>query len=155
MRTLLILLVLLVLAAGCAVVPATPYDAYGPYYGPITPDQFTHTDTTDPGTITTVSMGDTISPEEVGITTARTGKIEGEERPSLPFAAPAKSRGLMLLGHLSHGLPIVVAPALIDPIVMPFGNAALPEREPSASFYFFKGEYHLGKMILRPVAASP
>jgi len=34
MRTLLILLVLLVLAAGCAVVPAAPYDAYGPYYGP-------------------------------------------------------------------------------------------------------------------------
>ncbi len=32
MRTLLILLVLLVLAAGCAVVPGTPYDAYGPYY---------------------------------------------------------------------------------------------------------------------------
>jgi hypothetical protein len=34
MRTLVILLVLLVLAAGCAIVPASPYDAYGPYYGP-------------------------------------------------------------------------------------------------------------------------
>jgi len=34
MKTLVILLVLVALAAGCAVVPAGPYDAYGPYYGP-------------------------------------------------------------------------------------------------------------------------
>ena len=34
MRTLVILFLLLLLAAGCAVVPASPYDAYGPSYGP-------------------------------------------------------------------------------------------------------------------------
>ena len=34
MRILAIMLLLLLLAAGCAVEPAGPYDVYGPYYGP-------------------------------------------------------------------------------------------------------------------------
>ena len=75
----------------------------------------------------------------------------------VPFAAftPAVYWGLMLLGRLPHGLPIIVAPALIDVIIMLLGNAALPEREPSAPFHFFQRERHLGKMTLRPVAVPP
>jgi len=61
----------------------------------------------------------------------------------------------MLLHHLSHRPPVVVAPTLIDVFVMLFRNAALLENKPCTALHFFQGKGHFGIMSLWPVATTP
>ena len=79
---------------------------------------------------------------------------EGRECPGPGLLKPAALL-FALREHFLHRVPVIVAPALLDVVVVFFRHAHLGEGQPGAAVVFTQNEGSRGIVAFGPVAAPP